>query len=134
MYVCVVCVILTCEIILQTTSLLKVLEMLDPGCDGKLLVSKLTRDEIPQENYVNVKEFLDTLDASNKDGEPQEPENCFGGLIEEWPDDEGGKEFDWSNKREKYSGDHQVDIGEDDIQVRTDQGCNMLDTYLYHVV
>ena len=42
--------------------------------------------------------------------------------MEEWPDDEGGvdEEFDWSNKREKFTSGHHVDISEDDdgIQVR----------------
>ena len=102
------------------------LESLDPGCDGKLLVSKLTSDEIPLENYTNLKEFIDTLDASDKDDEAveilRETEDCSDGPMEEWPDGEGGvdEEFDWSNKREKFSSGHHVDIGEDDdgIQVR----------------
>ena len=101
----------------------KILERLDPGCDGKMLVSKLTRDEIPQENYNKLKEFVDSLESSNKDGEeaPEGPEELYDGPMEEWPEDKGG-EFDWSNGREKFSIGHQVDIGEDDddIQVGMD--------------
>ncbi|XP_065916677.1 bifunctional peptidase and arginyl-hydroxylase JMJD5-like [Dysidea avara] len=102
----------------------QILERLDPGCDGKMLVSKLTRDEIPQENYNKLKEFVDSLESSNKDGEeaPEGPEELYDGPMEEWPEDKGG-EFDWSNGREKFSIGHQVDIGEDDddIQVPSEE-------------
>ena len=64
-------------------TLSKILEILDPGCDGKLLLSKVTRDEIPQGNYDNLTDFVDSIDPINKDGskvgKTQEPENCFGG-------------------------------------------------------
>jgi len=88
------------------------LESLDPGCDGKLSVSKLTRDEIPQENYVNLKEFIDILDAYNNDGKTveisQEPEEI---PKEEWPDDESGVNKESNRKREKFG------EKEDDIEV-----------------
>ena len=43
------------------------LEVLDPGCGGRLLGSKLAEDEIPQERYVKLREFVESMD------EQQEP-------------------------------------------------------------
>jgi len=99
--------------------------MLDPGCDGKLLMSKLTRDEIPQENYVNLKEFMDFIDANSNDGKaevPQEPEDS---LMEEWSNDEGGvdEELDWEREKSSDGSRLNIDKDNDDIQVRMDFGC-----------
>ena len=91
--------------------LLQILESLDPGCDGKLLVSKLTRDEIPQKNYRNLNELVDSLDQPDQFGE-------FEGTPEEWCDKQewsgdDGEEFNW---REKLTSEN--DFDDDDIQVR----------------
>jgi len=103
-------------------TLSKILESLDPGCDGKLLMSKLTRDEIPRENYYKLKEFIDTLDPSNEDGDaieiPEEPEEWYDGSMEEWPEGDVDEEFHWSNNKQKLSSDHHASNSEDDdIQV-----------------
>ena len=93
-------------------TLLQILESLDPGCDGKLLVSKLTRDEIPQKNYRNLNELVDSLDQPDQFG------GEFEGTPEEWYDEQewsgdDGEEFNW---REKFTSEN--DFDDDDIQVR----------------
>ena len=74
-------------------------------------MSKLTRDEIPRENYDNLNKVLASLDPANQ-AEP--PEKWYDG--EEWLRDEGGND-DWSNSREKSTSGHQYFSDEDDIQV-----------------
>ena len=44
------------------------MEVLDPGCDGKLLASKLADDEIPQERYEKLKEFVERLEEFGEEG------------------------------------------------------------------
>ena len=39
------------------------MDKLDPGCGGKLLASKLVNDEIPQERYDHLREFVESLKA-----------------------------------------------------------------------
>ena len=38
------------------------MEILDPGCGGKLLASKLADDKIPKERYENLKEYMDRVE------------------------------------------------------------------------
>ena len=90
-----------------------------------MLVSKLTRDEIPQENYNKLKEFIDTLDPTKNNDEevgiPQEPEEWYDDSMEEWPEGKGGVDdnFHWSDTKEKFSSGHQGE-DDDDIQVQVD--------------
>ena len=44
------------------------LEILDPGCGGKLLAQKLADDEIPQERYDQLKEFVERLEEFGEEG------------------------------------------------------------------
>ena len=55
----------------------QVLEILDPGCGGKLLASKLANDEIPQERYENLKEFVDRLQYGEGELDEATMENRF---------------------------------------------------------
>jgi len=111
-FVCSVCVhtVLHTTFCYVCTDISKMLESLDPGCDGKLSVSKLTRDEIPQENYVNLMEFIDILDANN-DGKTveisQEPEDIS---KEEWADDESGVNKESNRKSEKSGEEEDIEV------------------------
>ena len=48
------------------------LEILDPGCGGKLLASKLANDEIPQERFDNLRQFIDSLTEQQEASDSQD--------------------------------------------------------------
>ena len=47
------------------------LEVLDPGCEGRLLGSKLVEDDIPEERYAKLREFVESLDEQQQSRDPQ---------------------------------------------------------------
>ena len=56
------------------------LEILDPGCNGRLLGSKLTEDDIPQERYSKLREFVESVDGQQG---LHDPHNDFLDLLED---------------------------------------------------
>ena len=56
------------------------MEILDPGCNERLLDSKLAEDDIRQERYSKLREFVESID-----GQPgsHDPRNDFLDLLED---------------------------------------------------
>jgi len=94
-----------------------VFDLLDPGCNGKLLVSKLLDDEFLEERYQVLRAFI----------EPSDIEEQYEDDMNEGYSDDDGVIID-----ERYSNNNDWD--DDDIQVATCIVFNYSIPYTFKVV
>ena len=78
--------------------LLQIFDILDPGCNGKLLLSKLLEDEVLKERYESLREFI----------EPTQPNTDM--TDEQWYDD---NMHYWERDEDIFSD----EVDDDDIEV-----------------
>ena len=82
---------------------LQIFNILDPGCNGKLLLSKLLEDEVLKERYESLREFI----------EPTQPNTDM--TDEQWYDDK--YIHYWERDEDIFS-----DEDDDDIEVAVHLG------------
>ena len=83
--------------------LLQIFDILDPGCNGKLLLSKLLEDEVLKERYESLREFI----------EPTQPNTDM--TDEQWYDD---NMHHWERDEDIFSD----EVDDDDIEVAVHLG------------
>ena len=91
---------------------MQIFDILDPGCNGKLLLSKLLEDEVLQERYQSLREFI----------KPTEPNDDDDMIHEDWYDNDYGMEWQGNDPLQEGINDGAGD--DDDIEVSTDYEIN----------